>query len=112
MLIFLGIICLFGIIKDLFCSNKETSTPISKIAEPPAPLALKKELAYLDHSDEKGKMLEIIEAPLLEMFEDASVAGKLKEKIRSKLKDWTGGMAFVPDKLKKEIEDIRLRSMH
>lgn len=57
MLIFLGIICLFGIIRDLFCPNKETSTPISKIAEPPAPLALKKELAYLEHSDEKGIML-------------------------------------------------------
>lgn len=58
MLIFLGIICLFGIIKDLF--TKEPSTPISKITESPAPLALKKEFAYLDHSEEKGKMLEII----------------------------------------------------
>jgi hypothetical protein len=34
-------------------------------------------------------MLEIIEAPLLEMFDDASLTSKLKEKLRSKLSDWT-----------------------
>jgi len=32
-------------------------------------------------------MLEIIEAPLLEMFDDAGLASKLKEKLRGKLND-------------------------
>lgn len=66
MLIFLGIICLFGIIKDIFLSKENSPTPITKITtDPLPPMALKKDLSYLDHSEEKGRMLEMIEAPLI-----------------------------------------------
>jgi hypothetical protein len=43
MLIFLGIICLFGIIRDIFLSKENSVMPLSKIAgELGAPLTLKK----------------------------------------------------------------------
>jgi hypothetical protein len=79
MLIFLGIICLLGLIRDIFLPKDNLPTPIAKITEPlpESPLALKKGLAYLDHFEEKGRMLEMIEAPLVEMFEE-SMADKLK----------------------------------
>ena len=88
LLILLGIIFLFGLIKDVFNSNPEplTKTNQNKLAS----FDIKTDPFYSsDLGEGKNQIIDSIEESLTEVVENKGIVARIKQKLTGHLKNWT-----------------------
>lgn len=111
LLILLGVVFLFGVIRDIFKPQPARLPIVALTHHKPTSLDTRVEArdsGFLGQSEEeRQRILESIEGPLEEIMEDRSLLGKVKQAVSDRMGSWSGENWLLPQPLREKMRSIQ-----